>query len=73
MYPFIKKVKDKLLVRLNKEIYSRDLIDRAAKEETDSIMSIKQEGNYYLLELNVDGFKDYFDFLNYLIYLTRSK
>lgn len=71
MYPFIEKIRDKLFIRLHKELYGKDLIKKIKKEEPDCIISVRPQKNYYLLELNVDDFGEYFDFLNYLIYLGR--
>ena len=73
MYPFLKKVNDKLSVRLNNELYGEDLINKIIKEEPNSIVSLSSQGNYYFLELDVDSPRDYFDFLNYLIYQNRNK
>lgn len=73
MYPFIKRFQDKLFVKLNKELYKRDAIERIKNQEPDSIISIRLKKNYYFLELKVDEFEDYFDFLNYLIYFLRIK
>jgi len=73
MYPFVKRGKDRLSVRLNKELYKRELIERAARQEPNSVISINTQGKYYLVELKADDFGNYFDFLNYLIYLSRNK
>ena len=73
MYPFIKKINNRILIRLNKDIYNKDLIDKAKKDEPASIFSITVQKNYYFLELNVDKFTEYFDFLNFLIYLKQNK
>lgn len=72
MYPFVKKIKNKLFIRLHKDLYSKNLIEKVRKKEADSIISFKSQRNYYLLELQVDDFEDYFDFLNYLIDFCRN-
>ena len=72
-YPFIKKFKDKIFIRLNKELYKKELIEKIEKEEPDSVVYLKSQKNYYLLELRVDNFSEYLNFLNYLIYLNRIR
>lgn len=72
MYPFVKKFKDIQLIKLNRALYPKDLIEKIKREEPNSIISLKSNNKYYILELKVDNFKDYFDFLNYLIYLNRK-
>jgi len=72
-YPFIKKSKGKLFVKLNKDLYPKELIQKAAEREPGSVISVGKEKAYHLLELNVDNSGEYLDFLNFLIYLKRSQ
>ncbi|MCF7874190.1 MAG: hypothetical protein K9M00_05100 [Candidatus Omnitrophica bacterium] len=71
-YPFIKKDKNKSYIKLCKEIYNKALIDKLKSEVSDAILSVKSQKDYYLLEIEADNKSDYFDFLNYLIYLKRN-
>ncbi|MCF7888080.1 MAG: hypothetical protein K9L76_02250 [Candidatus Omnitrophica bacterium] len=71
-YPFIKKDKNKSYLKLHKKIYNKSLINKMKTQIFDSILSIKSQKDYYLLEIDADNKSDYFDFLNYLIYLNRS-
>ena len=73
MYPFIKKYKNRLLIKLNKELYPQDLIKKAKDQEPETIISVTAQNNYYLVELKIDNKTEYFDFLNCLIYLSRNK
>jgi len=72
MHPFEKKIGKKKFVKLHRELYSKNLINRIKKEIPDSIISFKSQKDYYLLELDVDDAVDYFDFCNCLIYFDRS-
>ena len=72
MYPFETKIGKKKFVKLHKELYSRNLINKIKKEIPDSIISLKSQKDYHLLELEIDGTEDYFDFCNCLIYFDRS-
>jgi len=67
MYPFIKKINNKVFVKLHKDLYDKNLIQKVREKEADSIISFKPQKKYYLLELRVDDFEDYFNFCNYLI------
>lgn len=70
--PFIKKSGKKLLLKLNSDLYEKDLFARVKAEHPEALLSLKKSGNYYFVDMQVDRFEDYFDFLNYLIYLSRS-
>ena len=72
MYSFETKIGKKKFVKLHREIYSKNLINRIKKEIPDSIISFKSRKNYYLLELKVDESEDYLDFCNCLIYFNQS-
>ena len=73
MHPFIKKIGPRLFIKLHKDLYPADLIDKIIKEEPDAISSIKKKRNYTFLELNAEHRSDYFDFLNYLIYHKKNQ
>lgn len=69
---FIEKQKGKSYLKLHKKIYSKSLIDKIKEEASDFILSVVPKKNYYFLEINADRQSDYFDFLNYLIYLYKK-
>lgn len=71
-YPFIEKSRKKPCLKLNKKLYSKDLIN-AINEEFNCVLSVRSKGNYYLVEIDADDTRDYFGFLNYLIYLNRNR
>jgi hypothetical protein len=71
-YPFLIKSKNKVLLKLHKEIYGKDLLS-AAKEETGMVSAIFTQKKHYLVELDTDTKTDYLEFLNHLIYLKRAK
>ena len=72
MYSFETKIGKKKFVKLHREIYSKSLINRIKKEIPDSIISLKSQKNYYLLELEIDDPEDYLDFCNCLIYFNQN-
>jgi len=71
-YPFLQKSGKGLFVRLNKELYPKELIESVIKEEPASIQSFNSQKDYYLVELKNAVGEDILDFLNYLIYLNRK-
>ena len=72
MLPFEQKIGTKKFVKLHRELYSKNLINRIKKEIPDSIVSVKSNKKYHLLELKIDDSGDYFDFCNCLIYFNQS-
>ena len=71
-YPFLRKSGNTFSVRLNKELYPRELLERAIKEEPQGIQSFNSQNNYYLVKLKNAESDDCLAFLNYLIYLDRK-
>jgi hypothetical protein len=71
-YPFIKRLKNKIFVKLHKRLYRKELIEKIKKETSEAIKCIESDKDYYLLELEVDEPVEYFEFLNYLIYLNKN-
>ncbi len=72
IWPFIKKERNQILVRLNSKLYSKELIENLCKQAKDNISSVKLEKGYHLVELRTASQEDYLDFLNYLIFLQRK-
>lgn len=70
--PFIKKENNRILIRLNGELYSKGLIANLCKQAKDNISSVRSENGYHLVELKAASQEDYLDFLNYLIFLQRN-
>jgi hypothetical protein len=63
--------KNKVVLRLHKDLYRKEILERVKKEDPKSVVSLAIQGDYYLLDLCIDGFSDCLDFLNYLIYINR--
>lgn len=61
------------MVKLNKDLYGVDLIKQAAERQPEEIISVGSDSNYHLVQLNTKNSEDRLDFLNYLIYLRRSR
>ena len=72
MQPFLVKERNRIFVKLNKELYEKALIEKIGLVEPGSISSISVKKDYYLVELNIDSPEDYFGFLNYLIYYKKK-
>lgn len=73
MYPFLHRSDNKRYIKLHSGLYKKNLLKEIKAEEPCYIKSIKAHKNYYLIDLHTNDSKDYFDFLDYLIYRERSK
>ncbi len=73
MYPFLKKIGSHRYIKLHKELYPADIIDRIKKSEPDAIAAVKADNKHMLIELASKEIDDYFDFLNYLIYHKKNQ
>jgi hypothetical protein len=71
-YPFLQKSGNTFSVRLNKDLYPKELLERATKEEPKSIQSFSSQKHHHLVKLKAATNEDYFAFLNYLVYLNRK-
>lgn len=71
-YPFLKRCNKSVYVKLHKELYGREEIEKARAHEPDAVIAITSEKKYYCVRLNAAVDTDCFDFLNYLIYLRRN-
>jgi hypothetical protein len=63
---------NKVYVKLHRELYPKEVLAQARANEPESVISVKTERDYYLVELDVRAPSEYFDFLNYLICLKRN-
>jgi len=73
MYPFLHKVNNKRYLKLHSGLYKNSLLKEVEKREPGYIKSIRLDKNYYLIDLNINKPEEYFNFLDCLIYLERSK
>lgn len=73
MIPFFQKRGKNFLVKLHKDLYTKEIIERAQQKEPGSVVTIGVKSDYYLVELALSAEDDCFAFLNYLIYLRRSE
>jgi len=69
--PF-KTEKNKVVLKLHRQLYKKNIINSAAKEEPDFIKNIVTGKKYYILELKKNR-ADCLSFLNYLIYSHKNK
>ncbi|MFA5271068.1 MAG: hypothetical protein WC412_01855 [Candidatus Omnitrophota bacterium] len=73
MYPFLQKSGQKFYLKLHSQLYEKSMLEEIKKEEPGYIKSINARDGYYFIDLNARKAKDYFEFLNSLIYLERNK
>ena len=71
--PFLKINRNNIFLKLHRDLYSKEILERLQKENAEFILSIKEKNKYYFLKLNKFNLQNCFDFLNYLIYLLRSE
>lgn len=69
---FLKKTGKKIFIKLHKELYSRDVIERVRRQEPGILGMVHSDAAYYLVEMKTKQKRDYLDFLNYLIYTARA-
>jgi len=71
MEPFIVMQRGKKVMKLNKQLYPRKLLERVCKEEPAAVI-VGADETYLYVHLSRCSPEDYFSFLNYLIYQKRS-
>jgi len=71
-YPFIIRSKESFRIRLCKDLYDAELIERVRKDNADAVVSVAKNKDYYLVELRADNYGECFDFLNCLINGSRN-
>jgi len=72
MYPFLQKHGNSFFIRLHRELYKKELLARARKENPDLVGAVLPRGNYYLVDLKTTEKSEYLVFLNYLIGLNQE-
>lgn len=68
----LKKEKSSFLLRLNKELYRKDVIQKALSDDKDWVKETSAPGDYFYIRLKTPKIKDVFDWMNYLIYLHKA-
>ena len=71
MQPFVVRTKNKEYIKLHKKLYDKRIIENIRSQEPGAISSFTEIPTYYLVKLK--NKKDSFDFLNYIIYCSRSQ
>ena len=72
MFPLVKKVKDKFILTLNKNLYKKEIIDKAVTEDKDWIKKLSSEEKYTCLELKTKDIREVLEWANYLLYLNKT-
>ena len=68
----LKKEKNNFILKLNKDVYRRELIQKAISEDKDWIKETSVSGHYCHLQLKTSKIKDVYNWMNYLIYLHKT-
>ncbi|MFH1875879.1 MAG: hypothetical protein ABH865_03215 [Candidatus Omnitrophota bacterium] len=69
---FLKKTGKKIFIKLHKELYDRNVIERVKRQEPGILGVVHSDAAHYLVEMRTKQRRDYLDFLNYLIYMARA-
>jgi hypothetical protein len=72
MLPLLKDEHDRFVLKLNKELYRDDIVQKALSEDKDWIKEMPAAGNYFCLQLKTSDIDDVFNWMNYLIYLHKA-
>lgn len=68
----LKKEKDSFILKLNKKLYRKDLIQKAVSEDKEWIDEAPASGAYFCLRLKTPSMDDVLNWMNYLIYLHKA-
>lgn len=69
----LKKIKNKFILHLNKNVYKDEIVKRAVSEDKDWIKEMPStDKGYARLELRTSDAKDVLNWFNYLIYLHKG-
>lgn len=69
----LKKVKNRFILDLNKNVYKDEVVRKAVFEDKDWVKEVKSSNKSYVrLELKTSETKDVLSWFNYLIYLHRG-
>lgn len=69
-----KKGKNSFVLRLHKNLYKKEALERLLKEDKKSvrISSSPKEKDFYFVELKTGRLKDVLEWSNYLFYLNKT-
>lgn len=71
-YFFLKREKDKFILKLHKDLYKKEVILKAFQSEgVDFSWNLGSSKDYHLVRIATKNPEDCLDLLNYLIYLGR--
>ena len=68
----LKQEKNSFILKLNKELYRNDIVQKALSEDKDWIKVTSSSGDYFRLRLKTSKIKDVLNWMNYLIYLHKA-
>jgi len=70
-FPLTKK-KDSFTLKLSKELYKHDTVQKALSEDKDWVEETESSDEYYCLQLKTAEVEDVLNWMNYLIYLQKG-
>ena len=68
----LSKEGNNFILRLNKNIYSFDIIQKALIEDKDWVEEIPELEQYFCVKLNTSDLEDVLNWANYLIYINKG-
>lgn len=72
MFLLEKKEKNRFLLRLHKDIYSKSILTKVLKEDRSWVCKKTERGSYIFVEFKTDDMTDVLDWANYLLYLRKK-
>jgi len=66
------KENDSFVLKLNKEIYTQEVLQKALEEDKDWVEEIPSADNYYSVRLKTDDEEDVWNWASYLIYINKG-
>lgn len=72
MAPLIRKENDKFILKLNKTLYKKNILDKAVIEDRSWVRILDSKEKYTSLELKTQKLKEVLEWANYLLYLNRA-
>jgi len=72
MLPPVKKLKDKFILNLNKNLYKKECVDKAAAQDKNWVRVLAPKGSYINVVLETNDVKEVLEWANYLLYLNKT-
>jgi len=72
--PLVKKEKNSFLVKLNKNLYGKNVVEKLAADDREwvKVLPANKNKQFYFVELNTPNYKDVLEWTNYLFFLSKT-